>query len=141
MDASTLLLLAGAFFVASTLYSSVGHGGASAYLAIMALFALPQDAMRPTALALNILVAGFGAWRFVRAGRFEWALFWPIAIGAAPFAFIGGAIRLPSEIYRPLLGAVVLLASLRLALPDARGAEKIPTPPPPPRAQPAPASA
>ena len=132
IDISTLALLSAAFFVAATLYSSVGHGGASAYLAIMALLSVvPHEAMRPTALALNILVAGFGAWRFVRAGRFDWPLFWPIALGAAPFAFMGGALKLPEDIYRPVLGVVLLFAAARLALPDAHNHETAPRPPSP----------
>lgn len=131
IDISTLALLSAAFFVAATLYSSVGHGGASAYLAIMALLSVPHEAMRPTALALNILVAGFGAWRFVRAGRFDWPLFWPIALGAAPFAFMGGALKLPEDIYRPVLGVVLLFAAARLALPDAHNHETARRPPSP----------
>jgi hypothetical protein len=114
VDPTQLALLGAAFFVAAVLYSSVGHGGASAYLAIMALFSLVPDVMRPTALTLNIVVAGLGAWRFIRAGRFDWRVFWPIALGAAPFAFLGGAIRLPVEVYRVVLGAVLLLAAARL---------------------------
>lgn len=129
-DIETLALLTGAFFVAATLYSSVGHGGASAYLAIMALFSLPQEVMRPTALVLNILVASVGAWRFVRAGRFDGALFWPIAIGAIPFAFFGGTIQLPGSVYKPLLGGVLLLAAIRMTLPDAAASSRAPTPPP-----------
>jgi uncharacterized protein len=118
MDPQQLTLLVAGFFAASVLYSSVGHGGASAYLAIMALLSVAPETMRPTALALNILVASMGAFRFLRAGRFDARLFFPVALGAAPLAFIGGGIQLPVEIYRPLLGAVLLLAALRLALPE-----------------------
>ena len=118
MEPLTLAALMAAFFLAAMLYSSVGHGGASAYLAIMALFALPPEIMRPTALCLNILVASLGAFRFLRAGRFDARLFYPVALGAAPFAFLGGGVDLPAEIYRPLLGVVLLLAALRLALPE-----------------------
>jgi uncharacterized membrane protein YfcA len=118
MEPLTLAALMAAFCVAAILYSSVGHGGASAYLAIMALFALPPEIMRPTALCLNILVASLGAYRFVRAGRFDARLFFPLALGAVPFAFVGGGVQLPAELYRPLLGVVLLLAALRLALPD-----------------------
>ncbi len=132
MDAHQTMLLAAAFFAAATLYSSVGHGGASAYLAIMALLSVAPEAMRPTALALNILVAGLGAIQFVRAGRFDARLFWPLALGAVPFAFLGGSLSLPVEIYRPLLGAVLLLAAARLAWPDrAVDAGKTPAPPHP----------
>jgi hypothetical protein len=101
MEPLTLAALMAAFCVAAILYSSVGHGGASAYLAIMALFALPPEMMRPTALCLNILVASLGAYRFVRAGRFDARLFFPLALGAVPFAFVGGGVQLPAELYRP----------------------------------------
>jgi uncharacterized membrane protein YfcA len=130
LDAATLALLASAFLVAAALYTSVGHGGASAYLAIMALFSLPQEVMKPTALVLNILAASVGAWRFIRAGRFDWPLFWPIALGAAPFAFLGGALHLPEAFYRPLLGGVLLFAAVRIAWPDVRTREAEPKRPP-----------
>lgn len=130
LAAPTLALLAIAFVGAAALYSSVGHGGASAYLAIMALANVPPEMMRPTALALNILVASLGAWRFIRAGRFDWGTFWPFAVGAVPLAFVGGGLHLPAEIYRPLLGGVLFLAALRLSLPDpnAKGPIKPPHP-------------
>lgn len=130
LDIITLALLAGAFFAAAALYSSVGHGGASAYLAIMALFSLPPEVMRPTALMLNILAASLGALRFLRAGRFAGDLFWPIALGAAPFAFLGGAIRLPEAFYSLLLGLVLLAAALRLAWPGVTPPSREPAPPP-----------
>ena len=77
MDASTVLLLALLMMAGAALYTSVGHAGASAYLAIMALFSLPAETMRPTALILNILVASFTTWRFVRAGQFNARLLLP----------------------------------------------------------------
>ncbi len=122
-----------AFFAAAALYSSVGHGGASAFLAIMALMGLASDQMRPAALTLNLLVAGFAAWRFIGAGRFDGKLFWPLALGAMPLAFLGGAIRLPEEYYRILLGVVLLLSAVRLAFrsgtgPDAQATRR-PAPP------------
>jgi hypothetical protein len=118
LEPLVLGLLCLSFVAAAALYSSVGHGGASAYLALMALFALPPDVMRPTALALNVLVAGLGAWRFVRAGRMDWGVFWPVTILAVPMAWLGGTVSLPGEVYRPLLGVVLLLAALRLAIPE-----------------------
>lgn len=125
-------LLLGAFFAAAALYSSVGHGGASAFLAIMALMGFAPHEMRPIALALNLLVAGLGAWRFIRVGRFDGKLFWPLAIGAVPLAFLGGAIRLPEESFRLLLGAILLLSALRLAFPpDPHPDARPPTPPQP----------
>lgn len=109
--------LAACMLVGAALYSSVGHAGASAYLALMALFSVPAATMRPTALVLNIIVASFGSVRFARAGLFRWRTLWPFALGAAPFAFLGGAVRLPGEVYRPLVGVVLLLSALRLLWP------------------------
>lgn len=111
MDLSSALALAALIFGAALLYSSVGHAGASGYLMAMALFGLAPAVMRPTALTLNILVALIGTWKFWRAGRFSWPLFWPFAATSIPFAALGGAIQLPGETYRPLVGAVLLYAA------------------------------
>lgn len=107
-------VLATLFFLAAALYSSVGHGGASAYLGLMALFNVPEAAMRPTALALNLLVAGIGSVQYIRAGQFNRRLFALFAIGAVPLAFLGGWISLPGAHYRLLVGVLLLLAALRL---------------------------
>ena len=111
--------LAAAMFVGAALYSSVGHAGASAYLALMALFGVPQAVMRPTALVLNVLVASFTALRYRHAGLFRWRTLWPFLAGALPFAFLGGSITLPGDFYRPLVGMVLLLAAARLLWPKA----------------------
>lgn len=108
------LILPAAILLAAILYSSVGHGGASAYLAVMALFGLAPQVMRPSALVLNLVVAAIAAVRFARAGHFRWRLFWPFAAASIPFAFLGGAITLPDAVYRRLLGAVLLFAAYRL---------------------------
>lgn len=109
----TLLLLTLGVGVAATLYASVGHGGASAYIAMMALAGLAPEELRPAALVLNILVAGLGAVRYVRAGRFDWNVFWPFAVTAIPCAFLAGRIDVPAELYRPLLAAALAAAALR----------------------------
>ncbi|MDL5502713.1 MAG: TSUP family transporter, partial [Candidatus Methanoperedens sp.] len=93
-----IIILSGLIFAAGLLYSSVGHAGASGYLAVMALFGLAPDTMKPTALILNILVAAIAAAQFHRAGYFSWKTFWPFAIGSIPFAFIGGAMSIPGNI-------------------------------------------
>jgi uncharacterized protein len=116
-DTNNLLLLLG-MFLAAMLYSSVGHAGASAYLALMALFGIPATVMRPTALALNILVASIVSVRFKLAGLFRWRVLWPFLIGAIPLAFLGGSIHLPGNIYKPIVGVVLLLAAARLLLPQ-----------------------
>ncbi len=109
---TTLALL---IFVAAILYSSVGHAGASGYLAAMALMSVPPEVMRPTALCLNIIVATIGTIQFVRAGHFSWHLFWPFAITSIPCAFIGGALHLPYQYYKAAVGMVLLFAAVRLA--------------------------
>jgi len=113
----TDLLLALAIFVGAALYSSVGHGGASAYIALMALFGVPGGVMRPTALVLNVLVSGLGSVRYIRAGQFRWRTLWPFLLGAMPMAFVGGGITLPAQVYRPLLGVILWLSAARLLWP------------------------
>lgn len=114
MDGSTIIWMAALMAVAAALYSSVGHGGASAYLAIMALFAVTPETMRPTALALNLVVATLAAARFATRGQVNWRLLAAFAVTAVPFAYLGGSIDLAPEIYRPLVGVVLLIAAVRL---------------------------
>lgn len=101
-------------FGAAVLYSSVGHAGASGYLAAMALFGVPPEVMKPTALTLNIAVALITTVRFHRAGHFSWSLSWPFLLSSVPLAFVGGAITLPSTVYRVLVGLVRLFAAYRM---------------------------
>lgn len=114
LDSTTLIWIAALMAVAAALYSSVGHGGASAYLGIMALFSVGPETMRPTALALNLVVATFAAARFALKGQTNWRLLAGFAVTAVPAAFVGGSITLSPEIYRPLVGVVLLLAAVRL---------------------------
>lgn len=111
------VLLAACIFLGAALYSSVGHAGASAYIALMALFGVPAAVMRPTALVLNIIVASFASARFIHAGLFRWRTLWPFLIGALPMAFLGGSIHLPGEVYRPLVGVILWLSAARLLWP------------------------
>ena len=129
MDSATLVWIALLMAAAAALYSTVGHGGASAYLAIMALFEVAPETMRPTALALNLVVAGFGAWRYWRAGQTNLRLIAAFAVTAAPAAFIGGGITVPPEIYRPLVGILLWAASIRLFWQPTRLAQREPRPP------------
>lgn len=101
-------------FFAALLYSSVGHAGASGYLAAMALFGVAPEEMRPAALVLNILVATIGTIRFALAGCFVWRVFWPFALASIPFAYLGGSITLPGAVYKPIVGMVLLFAAYRL---------------------------
>jgi uncharacterized membrane protein YfcA len=114
MDPGTLVWIALLMAVAAALYSSVGHGGASAYLAIMALFSVAPETMRPTALALNLIVAGLGMARYGLRGQTNWKLLLSFAVTATPAAWLGGGIHLPPEYYKPLVGALLILAALRL---------------------------
>src|SRR5215207_669788 len=111
-----VVLLALLIFAAAILYSSVGHAGASGYLAAMALVGVAPEVMRPSALALNILVASIGAVSFYRAGWFSWSTFWPFAVGSIPLAFFGGTIHLPPHVFRPLIGLVLLAAAVRMVV-------------------------
>ena len=92
------LLLAACMLAGAALYTSVGHAGASAYITLMALFGVAPAVMRPTALALNILVASFTSFRYLQAGLFRWRTLWPFLIGAMPLALIGGAVQLPGQV-------------------------------------------
>jgi hypothetical protein len=100
-------------FVAALLYSSVGHAGASGYLAVMSLLDMAPATMRPTALVLNLVVAIIGTVQFVRAGYFRWSLFWPFAVVSIPAAYVGGRISLPISAYKIVVGVVLLLSALR----------------------------
>jgi hypothetical protein len=100
--------------LAAVLYSSVGHGGASAYLATMALFGVAPAAMRPAALVMNIVVATAGTLRFASAAAVPWRLLLPLCVASVPAAFAGGTVHLPPGVYQPLLGASLLLAAWRL---------------------------
>jgi uncharacterized membrane protein YfcA len=109
------LLLGLLFFAAAVLYASVGHAGASAYLAAMSLVGITATVMRPTALVLNLFVASIVIIRFHRAGALPWRQLVPLAIGSVPAAFVGGVIHLPGELYRPLVALVLLVGAWRLA--------------------------
>lgn len=114
MDGLTLAILAPGVLVAAFLYAAVGHGGASAYLAALALAGAAPGEMRPIALALNILVSAIAAWKFRRAGHFRWRLFWPFAAVSIPLAYVGGAITLPVQAYKLLVGVVLVYAAWQL---------------------------
>jgi hypothetical protein len=114
MDTATIISLALLFALGAALYSSVGHGGASAYLAAMAFFSIAPETMKPTALTLNLLAAGLGAWRYSRRGLINWRLLFAFALTAMPAAYIGGAIHLPPPYYDPLVGTLLWLSAARL---------------------------
>lgn len=123
MEVDVILLLALLMGVAALLYASVGHAGASGYLAAMALFGMAPGVMKPTALLLNVIVASIASVKYLRAGCFSRQLFWPVAVTAVPMAFVGGLVTLPAVAYKPLLGVVLLYSAWRfLARPVDDGA-------------------
>lgn len=106
------LLLALLFFAVAALYSSVGHAGASGYIAAMALLGFAPEQMRPTALALNLLVGGIGLLRFWRGGFVRWRNVLPFVLASAPAAYVAARIQLPTQAYSLLLGLVLLVAAV-----------------------------
>ncbi|MGL4489490.1 MAG: sulfite exporter TauE/SafE family protein [Rhizobiaceae bacterium] len=110
--------LAGCLFLGAVLFTSVGHGGASAYIALMALFGIEQSVFRPTALVLNILVTSFSSFRYIGAKLFDWKVLWPVLLGAVPMAFLGGSIQLPGNFYKPLVAFVLFVSAIRLFWPN-----------------------
>jgi uncharacterized membrane protein YfcA len=107
--AISLCLLLGA-----VLYTSVGHAGASIYIAIMTLFNIASAVIKPTTLVMNIFIASFTSWRFIRKGFFDFNVLLPITIGAIPFAFLGGYINAPSHIYKSIVGIILLISAISL---------------------------
>ena len=108
------LALAAAMFLVAVLYSSVGHAGASGYIAVMTLFGLGVEVIRPTALTLNILVAAIGFVQWWRGGHFVWSLFWPFALLSVPAAFFGGWLQVPAHYLKILIGLVLWFSAWRL---------------------------
>ncbi len=114
MEEWIVALLTLGMLLAAFGYAAVGHGGASAYIAAMALAGVAPAEMRPLALLLNIIVSSLGSWKFYRAGFFQWRLFWPFAVVSIPMAYLGGAITLPGNAYKVLVGVVLLYAAWQL---------------------------
>lgn len=100
--------------IVAYLYSSVGHGGASGYLALMALFSFAPEAMKPTALLLNIFVAGIAFYHYYKAGHFNKKLFLSFALASIPLAFIGGMIDVEATVYKKILGVLLVFAILKM---------------------------
>ena len=111
-----LVLLTSGVFVVALLYSSVGHAGASGYIAVMSLLSLAPQEIKPIALILNIFVASIASWQFYQAGHFSWRLFWPFSILSIPLALTGGYINLPTYWFKVLVGVVLLVSAVRLIL-------------------------
>ena len=96
-------------FIVAFLYASVGHGGASGYLALMALFSFTPDVMKPTALVLNLFVSAISFYQFYRGKHFLWKIFLPLAIASVPLAYLGGTIHIDADIYKKILALLLLI--------------------------------
>ncbi len=96
------------------LYASVGHGGASGYIAVMTLLGFAPEVVRPTALTLNLFVSAMAFAQFTRAGHFRWRLFWPFAAASMPMAWMGARIHLDVVVYKRILAVCLLIAVGRL---------------------------
>lgn len=108
------LLVAILICAVAILYSAAGQAGGSGYIAVMALAGLSPDAIRPTALLLNVLVASVATIRYWRAGRIPWPMLWPFLAGSVPLAAFGGSIRMPASVYRPIIAVIILLAAVQM---------------------------
>jgi len=122
MITETAIILATLILLMALLYSSVGHAGASGYLAAMALMGIAPAVMKPTALVLNIFVATIATIQFASAGHFSWRLYWPFVATAIPAAYLGGAITLPSQQYTIIVGCALLIAAARMFMTAVRAA-------------------
>lgn len=118
------------FFAIALLYATVGQAGASGYLAVMGLFGFAPDAMKTTALALNLLVAAIGTYQFWRAGLMSWRTFYPFGILGIPFSLLGGAIQVPPHFYYVIVGVILILSGVQMVRSSLRK-----TPPADPPAQ------
>lgn len=96
------------------MYAAVGHGGASGYLALMALFGFAPETMKPTALVLNLFVAGISFLHYAKSGHFNKKLFFSFAITSIPLAFVGGMIEIDASLYKKILGVLLVFATLRM---------------------------
>lgn len=103
-------------FLVAFLYASIGHGGASGYLALMALFSFTPEVMKPSALLLNLFVSAVAFIQYYRGGHFSWKIFIPFAIASIPFAFWGGSIKIDPFLYKRILGVLLLFPALRFIL-------------------------
>ena len=111
--ADSIVIFYIALFIIAFLYASVGHGGASGYLALMAIYGISPDVMKPTALLLNLFVSIISFFQFYRGGHFRMTLFWPLAIGSVPMAFVGGLIQMDNTVYKAILGILLVIAVIR----------------------------
>jgi uncharacterized membrane protein YfcA len=120
----TVVLFYCLLFLVAFLYASVGHGGASGYLALMALFSITPVVMKPTALLLNLFVSLTSFIQFYRGGHFKWKVFWPFALASIPLAYAGGLVVVDGSIYKKILGLLLLVPIARFYFFSNRKVEK-----------------
>jgi uncharacterized membrane protein YfcA len=121
----TIILFYALLFLVAFLYSSVGHGGASGYLALMALFSISPDVMKPTALLLNLFVSLTSFIQFYRGKHFNWKIFLPFAIASVPMAFVGGLITVDADVYKKILGLLLIVPITRFLFFPSKRTQKI----------------
>jgi uncharacterized protein len=109
----SLVLFCSLLFLVAFLYASVGHGGASGYLALMAIFSVAPEVMKPTALLLNLFVSLISFIQFYRGGHFKKSLFLPFALASVPLSFLGGLIVVDGTLYKHILGLLLLIPVAR----------------------------
>lgn len=115
-------------YLVAFLYASVGHGGASGYLALMALFEVTPEVMKPTALLLNLFVSAISFSQFYRGGHFRLQLFWPFAVASVPMAYLGGLTTLDGNLYKKILAFALLIPVARFILVSKPGEKDIKKP-------------
>ena len=109
----SIVLFYALLFMVAFLYASVGHGGASGYLALMAIFSIAPEVMKPTALLLNLFVSLTSFIQFYRGKHFNFKLFLPFALSSVPMAYVGGRITLDTFVYKRILGILLLVPIVR----------------------------
>ena len=114
MSETLYILFIFLLFAVAFLYSSVGHGGASGYLALMALFGIAPASMKSSALIMNICVSLIAFYHYYRSGHFNWKIFLPFAIASIPASFIGSFVTVDAEVYKKILGGLLIFPVLRL---------------------------
>ena len=113
LQVETIIIFYILLFLVAFLYSSVGHGGASGYLALMAIFSIAPEVMKPTALLLNLFVSLTSFIQFYRGKHFNWKIFLPFAITSVPMAYVGGLITVDDHIYKKILGVLLIIPIIR----------------------------
>lgn len=125
MCMDSLFLFCTLLLVVAFLYASVGHGGASGYLALMALFSIAPEVMKPTALLLNLFVSLTAFLQFYRGKHFVWKVFFPLALASVPMAFVGGLVSIDATIYKKILGLLLIFSVIRLLIPTKNTSQEL----------------